>query len=141
MIRGCSGLEEDFGVAGLFSFMVYGENLELAVEFRVLQLGTENSVVSYGFKGTAVQDIKNLALEYRNALARQADIAPIERRRDLLDSQLAEDAFNGYPVRMPCGGCAQKTRRCAGRTPNTSSGRATGFSFTIGRNKPTLRTD
>ena len=81
--------------------MVYGENTDLAVEFRVIQLGKENSVVSYGFKGTAVQDIKNLAMEYRNALARQADIAPIERRRDLLDYQLAEDAFNGY-LRYAC---------------------------------------
>ena len=29
---------EDFGVAGLFSFMVYGENPDLAVEFRVIEL-------------------------------------------------------------------------------------------------------
>ena len=96
MIRGCSGLEEDFGVAGLFSFMVYGENLELAVEFRVLQLGTENSVVSYGFKGTALEDIKKVALEYRNATARKANVTQIEMRQTLLDYHLAQDSFTEY---------------------------------------------
>lgn len=36
---------EDFGAAGLFSFMVYAKNRELPVEFRVVQPGKE--VLSY----------------------------------------------------------------------------------------------
>jgi hypothetical protein len=87
---------EDFGVAGLFSFMVYRENPSLAVEFRVMQLGQDNTVVSYGFKGTAVEDIKKVALEYRDAIAQQADVAPVEMRQGLLDYHLARDAFNDY---------------------------------------------
>jgi hypothetical protein len=87
---------EDFGVAGLFSFMVYAEDPSLTAEFRVMQLGKENTVVSYGFKGTAAEDIKKIALEYRNALALQADLAPIEMRQNLLDYHLAQDSFNDY---------------------------------------------
>jgi len=60
---------QGLGVAGLFSFMVYAENPNLGVEFRVMQLGNEITGVSYGFKGTAVEDIKRMALEYRNAIA------------------------------------------------------------------------
>ena len=86
----------DFGVAGLFSFMVYRENPSLGVEFRVIQLGNESTIVSYGFKGTAVEDIKNVALEYRNAVALKADVAQIEMRQSLLDYHLAQDSFNDY---------------------------------------------
>jgi len=87
---------EDFGAAGLFSFMVYAEDPSLAVEFRVMQLGKETATVSYGFKGTAVEDIRRVALEYRDAIARQADLAPIVLKRNLLDYHLAQDAFNEY---------------------------------------------
>jgi hypothetical protein len=87
---------DDFGVAGLFSFMVYRENPSLAVEFRVMQPGNENTIVSYGFKGTALDDIKKVALEYRNATARKADVAQIEMRQTLLDYHLAQDSFNDY---------------------------------------------
>jgi hypothetical protein len=87
---------DDFGVAGLFSFMVYRENPSLGVEFRVMQLGQENAIVSYGFKRTALEEIKRLALEYRNATARKADVAPIEMRQTLLDYRLAQDSFNDY---------------------------------------------
>jgi hypothetical protein len=86
----------DFGVAGLFSFMVYRENPSLPVEFRVMQLGTESTSVSYGFKGTAVEDIKKIALEYRNAVALKADVAQIEMKQNLLDYHLAQDSFNDY---------------------------------------------
>jgi hypothetical protein len=75
----------DFGVAGLFSFIANAENPSLAVELRVVQPGKESTIVSYGFKGTAVEDIKNIALEYRNAVASQADLAPVELRQELLD--------------------------------------------------------
>ncbi len=92
---------EDFGVAGLFSFMVYRENPGLAVEFRIIQLGKEITTVSYGFKGTALQDIKKVALEYRNAVALKADVAQIEMRWDLLDHHLAQDSFNDY-LRNAC---------------------------------------
>ena len=87
---------EDFGVAGLFSFMVYRENPSLPVEFRVMQLGKEITTASYGFKRTAVEDIKRVALEYRNAVALKADVAEIEIRQNLLDYHLAQDSFNDY---------------------------------------------
>jgi hypothetical protein len=86
----------DFGVAGLFSFMVYRENPSLPVEFRVMQLGRESTSVSYGFKGRAVEDIKKMALEYRNAVALRADVAQIEMNQNLLDYHLAQDSFNDY---------------------------------------------
>jgi len=87
---------DDFGVAGLFSFLVYAENPELAVEFRVMQIGQESTTVSYGFKGKAVEEIRQVALEYRNAVARQADVAPIKMRQQLLDYDLAQASFNDY---------------------------------------------
>jgi hypothetical protein len=87
---------DDFGVAGLFSFMVYAENPGLAVEFRVMQLGKESTVVSYGFKGAAVEDIRKVAKEYRDAVVLRADVAPIEVRQGLLDYHLAQDSFNDY---------------------------------------------
>jgi hypothetical protein len=87
---------DDFGVAGLFSFMVYSENPCLAVEFRVMQLGKESTIVSYGFKGTAVEKIKKVALEYRNAIALKADFAQIEMRQNVLDYHLAQDSFSDY---------------------------------------------
>jgi hypothetical protein len=87
---------EDFGVAGLFSFMVYRENPSLSVEFRVMQAGKEITTVSYGFKGTAIDDVKKVALEYRNAVALKTDVAEIEMRQNLLDYQLAQDSFNEY---------------------------------------------
>jgi len=87
---------DDFGVAGFLSFMVYRENPSLTVEFRVVQLGKERTIVSYGFKGTALKDIKKVALEYRNATARKADVAEIEKRQSLLDYHLAQDSFNDY---------------------------------------------
>jgi hypothetical protein len=87
---------DDFGVAGLFSFMAYAENPELAVDFRVLQLGEESTIVSYGFKGAAVEAIKKLAMEHRNAAARKEDLAPIEVKQGILDYHLAQDSFNDY---------------------------------------------
>jgi hypothetical protein len=87
---------DDFGVAGLFSFLVYRENPGLRVEFRVMQLSTESTVVSYGFKEAAIEDIKKYALEYRDAIARQADLAQIEIRQSILDYHLAQDSFNDY---------------------------------------------
>jgi hypothetical protein len=87
---------DDFGVAGLFSYMAYLENPALPIEFRVIQLGPETTVVSYGFKEAAVDDIKKIALEYRDAIAHQADVAPIEMKQKLLDYHLAQDSFNDY---------------------------------------------
>ena len=52
--------------------------------------------MSYGFKGTAVDDIKKFALAYRNAVALNADVAQIEMRQDILDYHLAQDSFNDY---------------------------------------------
>jgi hypothetical protein len=87
---------EDFGVAGLFSFMVYAENPGLAVEFRVMEVGEESTVVEYGFKGAAARDIRSAALEYRDALALGADVAPLEMRQGLLDYHLAQECFHDY---------------------------------------------
>jgi hypothetical protein len=87
---------DDFGVAGLFSFMVYAENPELTVEFRVVQPGEQETIVSYGFKGAVIDEIKKIALEYRRAVAHQEDTAPIELRQKLFDYRLAQDSFNDY---------------------------------------------
>ena len=87
---------DDFGMAGLFSFMVYKEDPSLSVEFRVVHLDKESTIVSYGFKGTALDDIKRAALEYRNAAARKEDVARIETGQILLDNHLAQDSFNDY---------------------------------------------
>src|SRR5262245_18769972 len=87
---------DDFGVAALFSFMVYKKDPGLAVEFRVMHLGEESTVVSYGFKGTALEDIKKVALEYRNATARKTNVGQIEMRQTLLINHLAQDSFTDY---------------------------------------------
>jgi hypothetical protein len=50
---------DDFAVAAFLSFLVYAKNPGLTVDFRVVQvdqLGKEDTVVSYGFKGTALDD-------------------------------------------------------------------------------------
>jgi hypothetical protein len=76
--------------------MAYRENPALAVEFRVVQLGKESTIVSYGFKGTAVEDIKKVAREYRDAVGLKTDIMQIEMRQKLLDYHLAQESFNDY---------------------------------------------
>jgi len=87
---------DDFGVAGLFSFMVYAENPNLPVEFRVVQPGNHATIVSYGLKKSPIEDIKMVALEYRTAIALTNDLAPVIRSRDLLDYHLAQDSFSEY---------------------------------------------
>jgi hypothetical protein len=87
---------DDFGVAGLLSFMVYREDPSLTVDFRIIQPGREGTIVSYGFRGSAFEDIKNLALEYRSAVALKKHVAQIEMRQQLLDYHLAQDSFNDY---------------------------------------------
>jgi hypothetical protein len=86
----------DFGVAALFSFLVYRENPQLSVEFRVMQVGQENTVVSYGFKGVALEEIRRMAEEYRTAVARDADPARIEMSQNILDYHLDQESFNDY---------------------------------------------
>ena len=79
---------DDFGVAALMSFMAYAEDPTFTVDFRIVQLGEEeDTVVSYGFKGTALEDIKEIAREYSNAAARHVQI---------LSSRLAREAFSDY---------------------------------------------
>jgi hypothetical protein len=92
---------DDFGIAELFSFMVYRENPSLRVDFRIIQPGKEDTIVSYGFKRNVVDDIRNLALEYRSAVALKKDVAQIEMRQQLLDYHLAQDSFNDY-LRYVC---------------------------------------
>jgi hypothetical protein len=84
---------EDYGVAGLFSFMVYAENPDLPIEFRVMQPSKEGPIVSYGFRRAAVEDIKKVALEYRKAVHLKSNVTQIEMKRDLLDYRLAQDSF------------------------------------------------
>jgi len=76
---------DDFAVAAFLSSLVYGEDPSLVVDFRVLQLGKEDTVVSYGFKGSALADIRRVAAEHRGAAAIK-----------LLDSQLADESFTTY---------------------------------------------
>jgi hypothetical protein len=87
---------DDFGVAGLFSFMAYAEDPNLKVGFRVIQPGNEITVVSYGFNGTAEADIMKVAVEYHNAVALGRDVAPIAMKQKLLDYHLAQESFNDY---------------------------------------------
>jgi hypothetical protein len=69
-----------------------------------MQLGKESTTVSYGFKGTAVDEIKKIALEYQNAYRNayrdaaslQADVAQIEMRQNILDYHLAQESFSDY---------------------------------------------
>jgi hypothetical protein len=76
--------------------MVYREDPLLTVEFRILQPGKEGTIVSYGFKGSALEEIRNHALEYRSAVDLNKDVAQIEMRQQLLDYHLAQDSFNDY---------------------------------------------
>jgi hypothetical protein len=70
------------------SFVAYAEDPSLHVDFRIVQLGEkEDTVVSYGFRGSALEDIKEVAREYSNAAARQPEI---------LSSRLAREAFSEY---------------------------------------------
>jgi hypothetical protein len=87
---------EDFGVAGMLSFMAYSEDPSLTVEFRIMQSGKEGAIVAYGFKGSALEEIRNVAVEYRSAAALKADVAPIEMKQNLLDYHLAQDSYNEY---------------------------------------------
>lgn len=87
---------DDFGVAGLLSFMVYREDPSLRVDFRMIQPGIESTMVSYGFKSNTIDDIRNLALEYRSAVAMKKDVSQIEMRQELLDYHLSQDSFNDY---------------------------------------------
>jgi hypothetical protein len=76
---------DDFRVAALLSFIAYAADPALPVDFRIVQVGEEEeTIVSYGFKKTGIEDIKKAALEYRNAAA------------ETLSSRLAEEAFSQY---------------------------------------------
>jgi hypothetical protein len=87
---------DDFGVAALFSFMVYAANPDLSVDFRVMQLGDERTSVSYGFKGTALEEIKRIAREHRRAAGLHMDVASIDARQTLLDRRLGRECFEDY---------------------------------------------
>jgi hypothetical protein len=77
---------DDFGVAALMSSMAYAEDPALHIDFRIVQLGEEeDTVVAYGFKRAALEDIKEVALEDRDAAAGQ-----------VLSLRLAHEAFSDY---------------------------------------------
>jgi hypothetical protein len=63
---------------------------------EILQPGEEGTIVSYGFKGSALDEIRRLGLEYRSAVALKADVGPIEMKQNLIDYHLAQDSFNDY---------------------------------------------
>jgi hypothetical protein len=86
---------DDFGVAALFSYLAFREKPELAVEFRVVQ-PDQNVVVAYGFRGTAVEEIRSVAKEYRDAAARNADTALIDVKQNVLDYHLSRESFHEY---------------------------------------------
>jgi hypothetical protein len=70
--------EEDFEVAARVSSMTYTQDPSRKVEFRIVQFGDEqDTVVSYGFKGSALEEIKHAA-------------------RNHLDIHFAEEAFVDY---------------------------------------------
>ncbi len=87
---------DDFGVAALYSSTVYRENPSLTAEFRIIQPGEEDTIVSYGFKRHTLDDIRNLALEYRDAVALKKDVTQIQIRQGIQDYHLAQDSFNNY---------------------------------------------
>jgi hypothetical protein len=91
----------DFGVAALFSSLVYREHPQLPVEFRVMQPGGKNTVVSYGFKGTALEEIRKKAEEYRTAVAEKTDPTQIEVSQGVLDYHLEQESFQDY-LRYAC---------------------------------------
>jgi hypothetical protein len=76
--------------------MAYAENPSLGVEFRVLEPGSPATIVSYGFKKPAVDEIKKLALAYRKAVASKGETASVLDARDLLDGSLAQECFSDY---------------------------------------------
>jgi hypothetical protein len=86
----------DFGAVSLFSFLCYAENPGLPVEFRVVQPRDAGTIVSYGFKGGAVEEIRELALEYRKAEALGADTTPVLHKQTILNYRLAQESFNDY---------------------------------------------
>jgi len=86
----------EFRLAALSSFLVYREQPQLAVEFRLMQLGAPNAVVSYGFKGTALEEIRRKAEEYRKAVREKADTGQIEASQEALDDQLDQESFEEY---------------------------------------------
>ena len=120
---------DDFGVAALVSFMAYAEDPTLPVDFRIVQLGEEeDTVISYGFKGTALEDIKEAAREYRSAAARQilSSITTPPRRRYRSTSAVCVSGESGrHPL----------TDVCRTHPEDLLLGRApAGFSSTIARN-------
>jgi hypothetical protein len=68
--------DEDFEIAALVSSMTYTQDPSCAIEFRIVQLGDEqDTVVSYGFKGSALEEIKEAAQNHLDVhLAEEASI-------------------------------------------------------------------
>lgn len=93
---------EDFGVAGLYSSIVYRENPSIPVEFRVMQIGKDNdgkeqiSNAEYGFKKPVIDEIKKTAEAHRDAKARNEDVAPIEMKQKLQNYHLSQESYNEY---------------------------------------------
>ena len=70
-------------------------------------------IVSYGLKGSALDEIRSLSLEYRSAVAREADVAPIEMKQKLVDYHLAQDSFNDYLRHVcPADPAREETEAC-----------------------------
>jgi hypothetical protein len=52
--------------------------------------------VSYGFKGTALEEIKDLAMAYQKAVAGPSATSQIEMRQNVLDYHLAQESYADY---------------------------------------------
>ena len=99
----------DFGAVGRETFLVYVENPNLTIEFRVMELTDEITSMSYGLKAVVIDEIKKNALAYHETQSRLASlvdwhgttaprekIAEIDLRQNLLDYHIAQDSFGEY---------------------------------------------
>jgi len=77
----------DFEVAGHFQFILMKENPALKCEFRVMALGDEIASVSYGFKKSIVNHIKE------NAQVWSRDATHAESCQGLLERSIYDESF------------------------------------------------
>jgi hypothetical protein len=87
---------DDFVVAALLLLSAHEEHPNLSVEFRVMLLGAETSIISYGFQEPVIAEIQRFAQHNRDVVATLADPIFIAPRGRSFAYQLAEDYFNDY---------------------------------------------
>jgi len=87
---------DDFAVAALLLLSAHKEHPNLSVEFRVMLVGAETSVVSYGFQRPVLDEIQRLAQHNRQVVATLADPIFIPPPDSDFAYQLAQEVFNEY---------------------------------------------